>query len=169
VATGAEVAQVAAVGTIFEADGMSAGRSAGRAIQNFRIQSQFGILGFGIRRLRERFGPGFDFDGRALGLEFLEAVQTAMEGAFSGVDAALEVKGFLAGIAEDVAEVSGRIEIGFDTHLVHSLSFQGAEAAEQDDGMNDAVESIALPGGNGLMMAIVFGAEQFDGGGIFAG
>jgi len=36
-------------------------------------------------------GLGGRFGGRALGLEAVEAVEAAMEGSLSGVDAALEV------------------------------------------------------------------------------
>jgi len=82
-----------------------------------------------------------------------------MEGALGGIHAALETNELVAGVAEDVAEGSGRVEIGDGADFMfEELDFERAEAAHQADGVNDAVERIALFGSDGLVMLVVFGA-----------
>jgi len=142
-------------------------------------RSQFWGWGFGFSGLRRRGGGirggwrGLGLrgigDGRALGFEALEAIEGPMEGALGGVHAALEADEFLAGLAEDVAEGSGGVEVGGVLHFVgEELGFEAAEAAHEADGVNDGVEGVALVGGDGLVMAVVFVAEGFDESGILS-
>ena len=122
-------------------------------------------MGFGGRG-----GLGGIFDGRALGLEAIEAVLVAVEGTLDGIHAALEIDELKAGVAEDVAEGGGRVEVrGVGQLVLDELGFEYAEAAHEADGVDDGVEGVALVGGEGLMVFVVLGAESFERGGIFAG
>jgi len=76
----------------------------------------------------------------------------------------------VAGVAEDVSEGGGRVEVGgVGQFVLDELGFEYAEAAHEADGVDDGVEGIALVRGDGLMVFVVFGAEGFECVGIFAG
>jgi len=73
-------------------------------------------------------------------------------------------------VAEDVAEGGDGIEVLDGIQFVAGeLGFEPAEAAQEADGVNDAVEGVAFGGGFGLVELVILGAEGFGGGGIFAG
>jgi len=108
--------------------------------------------------------------GGALRFEALQSVEVAVEGALGGVHAALDVDEFVAGVAVDVTERGGRVEVWRGTQFVLGEShFEDAEAAHQDDVEHDGVDYVALFGGGGLVAVEVFLLEHVHGGGIFAG
>jgi hypothetical protein len=127
--------------------------------------------------LRRRFGGDTGrnagatcSEGRALGLEALEAIEAAVEGTLGGIHAGLEADELVAGVAEDVAEGSGLIEVGrVGQFVLDELGFEDTETAHEADGVNDAVEGVALIGGDGLVVFVILGAEGFEGRGIFTG
>jgi len=93
-----------------------------------------------------------------------------VEGALGGIHAGLEAEEFAAGLAEDVAQGVGGIELfGGVDFVLGELGFHAAEAAHQPDGDDGGVDGVTLFGGDGLVKSVVFGAESFQFGGIFAG
>jgi len=127
--------------------------------------------------LRRRFGRDTGrnagatcIEGRALGLKAIEAIEAAVEGTLGGIHTGLEADELVAGVAEDVAEGSGRVEVGgVGQFVLDELGFEDAETAHEADGVNDAFEGVALIGGDGLVVFVVLGAEDFEGRGILTG
>jgi hypothetical protein len=106
----------------------------------------------------------------AAGLDFLEGGEGAVEGALDGVDAALEtlVGGVAAVVGLGDLEALDRAENAVDVDP-QELRLEGAEAALEPLGGDEGIDQGADFGSGGLVAVMVFGGEEFEGRGIFAG
>ena len=111
-------------------------------------------------------GPG----AGGAGLDFLEGGEGAVVSALGGVDAALET-------CEDVAfalvnvrdfEAFGRVVEAQDV-VLPELRFEGAETALEPLGGDEGVDQGAHFGSGGLVAVVVFGGEERESRGVFAG
>ena len=104
------------------------------------------------------------------GLDFLEGREGAVVGAVGGVDAALEAVEILAAGVADLGhlETFGRVVEAFEV-VPPDLRFEGAEAALEPLGGDEGIDQGADFGSGGLVAVVVFGDEEREGRGVFAG
>ena len=133
----------------------------------------------GIRRIRSH-GPG---GGRrrvwrlaalaglgGAGLDFLEGREGAMVGALGGVDAALKAVEDLVIAFVDLGqfEAFGGVVEAPD-FVLPELRFEGAQTALEPLGGDEGVDQGAHFGSGGLVAVVVFGGEERESRGVFAG
>jgi hypothetical protein len=104
------------------------------------------------------------------GLDFLKGREGAVVGAVGGVDAALEAVEILAAGVPDLGHIE-TFDRGVEAFEIvpPDLRFEGAEAALEPLGGDEGIDQGAHFGSGGLVAVVVFGDEEGEDRGVFAG